>query len=135
MHRLAPALLAAAALFAACGSDEPTTPATGGGSDELANIVITVDGDGDGSAAPKELQLTCKAPTDSDACGAAAGVSTADMAPTPDNVACTQNYGGPETATIKGTMRGEPVDASFTRTDGCEIERWKKVEPLLSHVR
>ena len=39
------------------------------------------------------------------------------------------------TATIKGTIRGNPVDASFSRADGCEIERWARVEPLLSHVR
>ena len=52
MHRLAPALLAAAALFlAACGSDEPTTPATGGGSDQLADLVVTVDADGEAGAA------------------------------------------------------------------------------------
>src|SRR5690349_9372812 len=119
MHRLALAVIAALA-FAACGSDEPTTPATGGGSDELANFVVTVDPDGDESQPPKELQVTCKAPTESDLCGAAAGLSAADLAPTPDDVACTQQFGGPETATIKGTLRGEQVDASFSRTDGCE---------------
>ena len=72
----------------------------------------------------KKLELTCKAPTDSAACGAAAGVSAADLAPTPDDTACTQIFGGPETATIKGTIRGDAVDATFSRTDGCEIERW-----------
>lgn len=136
MNRLAPALIAAAALlFAACGSDEPTTPATGGGSDELANFVVTVNADGDAGKAAKELQVTCKAPTDSDVCGAAAGLSAADLAETRGDVACTQIFGGPETATIKGTLRGEPVDASFARSDGCEIARWDKVKPLLDHVR
>lgn len=137
MHRTAPALLAAAALcfFAACGSDEPTTPATGGGSDELANLVVTVDPDGDGGEAAKELEVKCEAPTDSDACGAAAGISTADLAPTKGDVACTQIFGGPETATIKGTIRGEPVDATFSRSDGCEIARWDKVKPLLDQVQ
>ena len=136
MHRLAPVLLAAAALFAAaCGSDEPTTPATGGGSDELANFVVTVDADGESGEAPKELQVTCKAPTDSDVCGAAAGMAPADLAEPKDDVACTQIFGGPETATIKGTLRGEPVDASFSRSDGCEIARWDKVKPLLDQVK
>ena len=51
------------------------------------------------------------------------------------DTACTQIFGGPETATIKGTIRGEPVDAKFSRSDGCEIERWKRVEPLLAEVR
>jgi hypothetical protein len=136
MHRVAPALLTAAALFiAACGSDEPTTPATGGGSDELANVVITVDPDGGEGQPAKELQLTCTAPTDSDACGAAAGISPADLAPPQEDVACTQQFGGPETATIKGTLRGAEVDASFSRTDGCEIARWDKVSALLAYVQ
>ena len=135
MHRLAPALLAAAALFAACGSDDPTTPATGGGSDELANLVVTVDADGAEGQPAKELQLTCSAPTDSNACGAVAGISPADLAPKRDDVACTQQFGGPETATIKGTLRGEAVDATFARSDGCEIARWDKVKALLDQVQ
>ena len=136
MARLAPVLLAAAALlFAACGSDEPTTPATGGGSDELANLVVTVDADGEGGETAKELQVSCKAPTDSDACGAAAGVSAADLAEPKGDVACTQIFGGPETATITGTLRGEPVDAKFSRTDGCEVARWDKLKPLFDQVK
>jgi hypothetical protein len=137
MHRHALALLAAAALaFAACGSDdEPTTPATGGGSDELASLVVTIDPDGEEAQSAKSMELNCKAPTDSDACGAAAGISAADLASTPNDVACTQQFGGPETATIKGTLRGEPVEASFARSDGCEIARWDKVKPLLDQVK
>ena len=136
MHRLAPALLAAAALFlAACGSDDPTTPATGGSSDQLADLVVTVDADGAEGQPAKELQVSCKEPTDSDACGAAAGISPADLEPTADDVACTQQFGGPETATIKGTIRGQDVDASFSRSDGCEIARWDKVKPLLDQVQ
>ena len=44
-------------------------------------------------------------------------------------------FGGPETATIKGTIRGQEVDASFSRSDGCEIARWDKVKPLLDQVQ
>jgi len=44
-------------------------------------------------------------------------------------------YGGPETASIKGTLNGEHVDAKFSRTDGCEIHRWETVQPLLDEVR
>jgi hypothetical protein len=50
-------------------------------------------------------------------------------------MACTQIYGGPEEASITGTIRGQRIDATFKRTDGCEITRWKKVEPLLDEVR
>jgi hypothetical protein len=45
--------------------------------------------------------------------------------------ACTQQYGGPETATVKGTLHGEPIDAKFSRVNGCEIARWEEVAPLL----
>ena len=130
MRSLVPALIAVALFGSACGTDDPS-PASSGSS-KLADLTITVD---HGSGAAKTLELTCDAPTDSDVCGAAAGVSAADLAPTPGNTACTQLFGGPETATIKGTIRGDAVNASFSRSDGCEIERWAKVEPLLSHVK
>ena len=105
MRQLAPALLVAAAL-AGCGSDEATQ--AGGPTGELANLVVTVDDDGaKGSGQPRELKLDCAKPTDSQACGAAAGVSAADLKPTGADVACTQIYGGPEVATIKGTIRGD----------------------------
>jgi len=44
---------------------------------------------------------------------------------------CTRIYGGPATARITGTWHGRPVDARFRRTDGCEIDRWNKLEPVL----
>jgi hypothetical protein len=132
MRRLALPLLAAA-LLAGCGSDEPTPAA--GGNGQLAQLVVTVDEDGArGSAKPRELRLDCAKPTDSPACGAAAGVSAADLQKTRGDIACTQQYGGPEEATITGTIRGNPVDASFKRTDGCEISRWERVKALLAEV-
>jgi hypothetical protein len=130
MRWLALPLLAIA--LAACGEDG--TPAAGGDG-KLATLVIRVDDDGDGPNAPRELKLDCDAPTDSAACGAAAGTSAADLAPTEEGTACTQLFGGPETASIKGTIRGDEVDATFSRRDGCEIARWERVAPLLNEVR
>jgi hypothetical protein len=125
-------LLLAFAVLAGCGEDG--TPAAGGDG-ELARLVIRVDSDGEGGAPARELRLTCAAPTDSQACGAAAGISGAELAPTPDGTACTQIFGGPETASIRGTLHGEEVDATFSRRDGCEIKRWDGVAPLLAEVR
>jgi hypothetical protein len=130
--RFVPLILAAAAL-AACGEDG--TPATSGDDENLASLVVRVDDDGDGPNAARELELECDAPTDSSACGAAAGTSAADLAPTEEGKACTQLFGGPQTASIKGTLRGEEVDATFSRRDGCEIARWERVAPLLEEVR
>ncbi|ADX71782.1 serine protease inhibitor [Pseudarthrobacter phenanthrenivorans] len=44
---------------------------------------------------------------------------------------CTQQYGGPQVAVVTGTFHGRPVESVFTRTDGCEISRWKAMAPLL----
>ncbi|MFP5311917.1 MAG: serine protease inhibitor [Actinomycetes bacterium] len=44
---------------------------------------------------------------------------------------CTQQYGGPQVAVVTGTFHGRAVDSTFTRTDGCEIARWKAMAPLL----
>ena len=37
---------------------------------------------------------------------------------------CTQVYGGPETATIRGSLDGRPVDTVVRRNDGCGINDW-----------
>ena len=49
------------------------------------------------------------------------------FAPVPKDTACTQVYGGPQEADVRGTFRGRPVQAHFDRGNGCEIERWDKV--------
>ena len=48
------------------------------------------------------------------------------FAPVPPDAMCTEIYGGPQTATVTGSFRGEPVNAQFSRTDGCQIARWDK---------
>lgn len=53
------------------------------------------------------------------------------FAPVPPGTMATMIYGGPQTATVTGTWRGLPVDASFCRTDGAQIHRWEQVAPLL----
>ena len=133
MRRLALGLLLAASL-AGCGSDAGTQAA--GPTGELANLLVTVDDDGArGAGQPRELKLECAKPTDSQACGAAAGVSAADVRETGGDTACTEIYGGPEEASIRGKIRGQTIDATFKRTNGCEISRWERVKSLLAEVR
>jgi hypothetical protein len=132
MRRSAPALLAAAALaVTACGSDEPATTTSNG----LANLTVTLDNDGPKGQPAKELKLTCDRASDSPACKTVATITQSDLAPTPKDMACTMIFAGPETATITGTLRGSAVDAKFSRRDGCEVQRWKRVQPLLAEVR
>jgi hypothetical protein len=50
--------------------------------------------------------------------------------PPPDR-ACTQLYGGPDVATVTGTLGGQPVSHRFKRTDGCEIAAWDAAVELI----
>ena len=99
---------------AGCGAEEePAAP-------PATQLTVRVDPDGDGPKPAKEARVQD-----------AAGVQPADLEPVPDDVACTEQFGGPQTATILGTLDGRKVDARFARNNGCEIARWEKVAPLL----
>ena len=128
----APALpLLAAALLAACGSEPPRA-----GDRAIADVVVRLDPDGPRGKNPaRVLRLRCDRPEQSRACGAAAGVSRADLAPVPAGTACAELFGGPQTARIRGTLRGEQVNARFSRVNGCQIQRWERVRDLLAEVR
>ncbi|MFB1048771.1 SSI family serine proteinase inhibitor [Streptomyces chrestomyceticus] len=52
----------------------------------------------------------------------------------PKGSKCTMQYGGPATAHITGTWAGRPVNAQFSRADGCEISRWNRFVPVLPSV-
>jgi hypothetical protein len=56
------------------------------------------------------------------------------FAPTPPGVACSQIYGGPQTALVTGTLDGRRVWARFTRRDGCAIARWNRVAFLFTRA-
>ncbi|MEE1803587.1 SSI family serine proteinase inhibitor [Streptomyces sp. JV176] len=60
-----------------------------------------------------------------------AGGSQDPFAPVSRNAACTMQYGGDATARVSGTWRGRSVDASFNKKNGCEISRWRALEPVL----
>jgi hypothetical protein len=53
------------------------------------------------------------------------------FAPLPRDVACTQIYGGPQSALVTGTFEGKRVWARFSRHDGCQISRWNRLAPWL----
>ena len=105
--------------------ENPTSPPT--------SLTISVDL-GDGSAA-QEWTLTCDPPGGSHpqpeaACAALTDIDPTMFDPVPPNQACTQIFGGPETATVSGTWNGDAVDAAFARNNGCEIARWDGVAML-----
>jgi len=49
--------------------------------------------------------------------------------------ACTQIYGGPERARVRGRIGGRSIDRPFTRSDGCRIDEWTRAMPLLPRPR
>ena len=110
---------------------EDSTASPGNQDDTDLTIVVTT-----GSGSTSTWQLTCNPPggTHPDpkaACRALETNGAAALPAVPKDKACTQIYGGPETATITGTWKGQPVMSRFARNDGCEISRWKLMEGLL----
>jgi hypothetical protein len=65
------------------------------------------------------------------ACARLAAGGARLFAPLPTNVVCTEIYGGPQKARVVGTVSGRRVWATFTRTNGCHIDRWQRLSPWL----
>jgi Subtilisin inhibitor-like len=118
-------LLAVAVVASACTrltDDEPAAPAT-----DLEISVWRAGSDG-----PVRMwTLSCPdggtQPEPQKACERLADLGDEAFAPVPDGVGCTQIYGGPQVAEVRGTFQGEQVQARFNRTNGCEIQRWDRV--------
>ncbi len=51
--------------------------------------------------------------------------------PSDPDLMCTQQYGGPESASVQGTWNGKKIRANFSKINGCEIARWQTVQALL----
>jgi hypothetical protein len=49
----------------------------------------------------------------------------------PQDRVCTELYGGPDRARVRGNVAEAQVDRRFDRTDGCGIADWDKAQPLL----
>jgi hypothetical protein len=108
----------------------------GEGSDDVAgdapavDLTISLDIDGAGGEQPQEAELVCP-DGGPDACATAARLTPADFDPVKPAQACTEIYGGPDLATIEGELDGEGVSGTFDRSNGCEIDRFGAVRPLL----
>ncbi|MFH9075346.1 SSI family serine proteinase inhibitor [Streptomyces alboflavus] len=104
------------------------------------SITVNADGaDGADGAGDRAYTLECAPtggthPSPSDACERLDQLAKEGVNPfqeVPRDAACTQQYGGPETARVQGTWQGRPVDTTFSRTDGCQISRWNTLVPVL----
>jgi hypothetical protein len=106
------------------GQDDPAAPTAV----DLTVVVWPKGPDG-----PSERRrIVCQQPgRGSPMCRGLAGLKADQLAPVPRDVACTQIYGGPATARVRGRLPGGRVDARFARSDGCQIERWDRNRVLL----
>jgi hypothetical protein len=129
--RLAVVLLALAVMAVGCGEDDDQDAAGSPSATTFAELTVTVDHDGNGAAKPRTTRVRCDPASDSNECAALGDMKASAFAPTPPHTACTQQYGGPQVATVEGTLRGKPVNAKFSRTDGCEIARWNALAAVL----
>ncbi|MFB9352028.1 hypothetical protein ACFFUA_32220 [Streptomyces heliomycini] len=137
MRRLVVGGAASAASVAALAS-LPTAPPAAyardapGPGDRLTVTVRDAGGGADGT-----YEVRCRP----DPAGACAAVERNTrwgrnaFAPAPRDAVRTLRYGGPATARVTGTRAGRPVDATRTRTNGCESARRDRLVPLLPEAR
>jgi hypothetical protein len=106
--------LLAATLLSACGAGDEQRAASAPA--DTTRLTVEVTGTG---AAAKRIELRCGATRPCER----AGIDKLETLADPDAPAraCTEQYGGPETARMRGTLEGDPVDVTVTRSDGCGI--------------
>jgi hypothetical protein len=130
--RIALVVAAAALLAAGCARLEPSSSTKGAAKATTPpSLLIEVS---PGAGPDRIWTLACAPPAGTlpgraRACTRLARLAN-PFAPTPKNVACTEIYGGPQTAEVRGFFRGRQVRATFNRTNGCETSRWNRVSFL-----
>ncbi|MFE7466419.1 SSI family serine proteinase inhibitor [Streptomyces sp. NPDC057499] len=132
------ALVPLASLAAVASLAAPAVAAPAGTDSVRTRLTITVSGSGH-AGADGVFRLLCTPaggshPSARAACGRLDALARKDVdpfAPVPRDALCTMQFGGPATAQVTGTWRGRSLDASFSRSDGCEISRWNTLRPVL----
>lgn len=90
----------------------------------------------DGRGATSTWRLTCDPdggthPQPEAACAALDRSGRTALPAVRKDRACAQTYGGPQSAMVTGTWRGEQVSSRFARNNSCETARWKALDGLL----
>lgn len=113
-----------AAALAACGGEDERA-GTGAPTVDLVISVTTPQGN-------RETRLQCDAAARSRRCEIARRLADFLAEEPPRDRVCTEIYGGPETARVRGTIGERRIDRRFSKTNGCEIADWERAEPLLA---
>jgi hypothetical protein len=99
-------------------------------------LTITYWDDEQSSAAPERWTLRCSPlggtlPNRTRACAKLSNLPLGAFARVPEGAICTQIYGGPQRAVVKGAIGSTRIWSSFRRRNGCEIARWARFSPWL----
>ncbi len=111
----------------------PQPTAVPSGSSGPAQLTVVLD---DGSGVRSTWTLTCQPaggdhPDPAKACGVLGANGAKAFRPVSPQTSCSQVYGGPQKALVRGTWRGAAVSTQFTLENGCEISRWNMLLGLL----
>ena len=132
LRSLALATAVAGLALTAPGCGDSDDAGSGDAPAESSALTVTLDPDGaDGPEKEMTEELTCEEDSDDDVCQAVAAIDADALDPVSPDVACTEIFGGPDTASLEGTIRGEELEVELTRANGCEIERFDAAVPLL----
>lgn len=100
-----------------------------------AHLTIGVIKDRDAQRETKVLICPGRTSKERDICAALDVVAPKVFRPVSPERVCTAIYGGPATATVRGTFEDDLVDASFSQQNGCELGRWKQMVPVLKALK
>jgi hypothetical protein len=134
------AVAAVVGLAVGCGSaaSAPGTPTAG---ETSLRISFWSEGNDERTTSDKPRQWTLRCdpaggthPQEVEACRKLKAQSQ-PFRPLRKDLQCTQQYGGPQEAVIRGTYQGRPVYASLSLTDGCRIARFKRLQFLVPGFR
>jgi len=125
-------LLALTVLVIGCAQSPAATPAPA--SSPPSELMVAIHRGGSSPTESYRLGCGTTVPGNHPA-GAAACAHLARLAhpfaALPTDQMCSQIYGGPQTAHVTGRWRGSPVDLRLSRVDGCRVEQWNSLGPLL----
>ncbi len=120
-------------LMSGCGArssaSKPEPPPTTTASSTELTITVLPQGAG---GPTRTWTLRCNPPGGSlpRAAAACKRLRAEALRPLPPDTICTQIYGGPQAARVRGRVEGRPIDTRFGRSNGCEIHSWNRVKFL-----
>ena len=128
--------LSAALVAAGCGDEGDDGDDAGTPPASSTDVTFTLDADGPGGEKPASETVVCEGSggTSHPVCPLVEEVPPDPGAAVPPDTACTEIYGGPDVLKVEGMLNGATIDATFSRANGCEIDRFDRFTPVLQDL-